>query len=71
MKLLPLAWLTNLGPFELLIILFIILLIFGAKRLPELMRSMGTGVKEFKKGMKEEDKKEEGPSEDEERKSSS
>ena len=38
---------------ELLVILFIILLLFGAKRLPEMMRSLGKGVKEFKKGIKE------------------
>jgi sec-independent protein translocase protein TatA len=38
---------------ELLVILFIILLLFGAKRLPETMRGLGKGVKEFKKGMKE------------------
>lgn len=43
------------GPTELIIILFIILLIFGAKKLPELMRSMGKGVKEFKDGIKEGD----------------
>lgn len=38
---------------ELLVILFIILLLFGAKRLPEMMRGLGKGVKEFKKGMRE------------------
>lgn len=38
---------------ELLVILFIILLLFGAKRLPETMRGLGKGVKEFKKGMRE------------------
>lgn len=38
---------------ELLVILFIILLLFGAKRFPETMRSIGKGVKEFKKGMQE------------------
>lgn len=37
------------GP-ELLIALVIILLLFGAKRVPELMKGMGSGVREFRKG---------------------
>ncbi|QBG46314.1 twin-arginine translocase TatA/TatE family subunit [Verrucomicrobia bacterium S94] len=40
------------GP-ELLVILFIILLLFGAKKLPELSRSLGKSLGEFKKGQKE------------------
>ena len=58
---------------ELLVILFIILLVFGAKRLPELMKSMGKGVSEFKKGMREEEGKgkEEGRPEDEKKDSGS
>jgi sec-independent protein translocase protein TatA len=51
----PLAFFQNVGLPELIIILFIILLLFGAKRLPEVMRSIGKGVKEFKKGVKEGD----------------
>lgn len=35
---------------EILVILFLILLLFGAKRLPELARSFGKSLKEFKKG---------------------
>ena len=38
---------------ELIIILVIILLLFGAKKLPELGRSLGQGIKEFKKTTKE------------------
>ncbi len=38
---------------ELIIILIIILLLFGAKKLPELGRSLGQGIKEFKKTTKE------------------
>ena len=49
----PLAFLQNIGLPELIVILFIILLLFGAKRLPEVMRSLGKGFKEFKKGVKE------------------
>lgn len=42
-----------LGPPELIIILLIVLLLFGGKKLPELFRSMGKGISEFKQGMKE------------------
>jgi sec-independent protein translocase protein TatA len=44
----------RLGVPELLVILFIILLIFGANRVPQLMRGIGKGVKEFKDATKEE-----------------
>ena len=37
------------GPQELVIILFIVLLLFGAKKLPELARGLGQGIREFKK----------------------
>lgn len=43
----------GLGYQELLIILVIVLLLFGASRLPELARSLGSSVKEFKKGVNE------------------
>ena len=39
----------GLGPSEILVILFIVLLLFGAKKLPELAKGLGKGVKEFKK----------------------
>jgi len=38
----------NIGPLELVVILVIVLRLFGAKRLPELGRSLGSGMKEFK-----------------------
>ena len=41
----------GLGYQELLIILVIVLILFGANRLPELARSLGSSVKEFKKGV--------------------
>ena len=50
------------GTTELLLIAAIALLLFGGKKLPELMRSMGQGVRYFKEGVNEslsEDKKEE------------
>ena len=39
------------GGTELLILLVIILLLFGAKRIPQLARSLGTGTREFRKGI--------------------
>ncbi len=42
--------LGSVGPTELIILLTIILLLFGAKRIPELARGLGTGIKEFKRG---------------------
>jgi sec-independent protein translocase protein TatA len=43
----------GLGAQELLIILVIVLILFGANRLPDLARSLGSSVKEFKKGIGE------------------
>lgn len=42
--------LGSVGPTELIIILTIVLLLFGAKKIPELAKGLGTGVREFKKG---------------------
>ena len=41
----------GIGWSEILVILFLILLLFGGKRLPELARSMGQAVNEFKRGL--------------------
>lgn len=46
----------GLGTGELLLILLIILLLFGAKKLPELSRSIGSSIKELRKGMNDEPK---------------
>jgi sec-independent protein translocase protein TatA len=43
----------NLGMWEVLIILFIVLLLFGARRLPESGGSLGKGIREFKSSLKE------------------
>jgi sec-independent protein translocase protein TatA len=43
----------GLSPGELLIIVGVIVLLFGAAKIPQLMRSMGQGINEFKKGIKE------------------
>lgn len=44
-----------LGTTELLLLGGLALLIFGGKKVPEMMRGLGQGVKEFKKGMKEDE----------------
>jgi sec-independent protein translocase protein TatA len=43
----------NIGWGEIIILMVIILLLFGARRIPEVMRSLGQGVREFKKSMNE------------------
>lgn len=48
-----LGFLQQLGPTELILILVIILLLFGAKKLPEMARSLGRSSKEFKQGLAE------------------
>ncbi|TXF76339.1 twin-arginine translocase TatA/TatE family subunit [Chryseobacterium sp.] len=42
---------------HILIVAILLLLLFGGKKIPELMRGMGSGIKEFKDAVKEEDKK--------------
>jgi sec-independent protein translocase protein TatA len=59
----------SVGMPELIIGLVVILLLFGAKRVPELARGLGSGVREFKKGTQEgevEDKKKDESKKDEE-----
>ncbi|APY10990.1 Sec-independent protein translocase TatA [Seonamhaeicola sp. S2-3] len=55
---LPLAF----GPWQIALIVVVVLLLFGGKKIPELMRGLGSGIKEFKDASKEEgtdsDKKE-------------
>ncbi len=43
------------GPQEIIIILVIVLLLFGGKKIPELMKGLGKGMKEFKKATNEEE----------------
>ncbi len=43
----------GLGGSELLVIMLVVLLLFGGKKIPELMRGLGKGVRSFKDGMKE------------------
>ena len=51
----------NVGPLELVVVLIIALVIFGPKRLPELGRSMGKGIREFRSSISGKNKEEESP----------
>jgi len=51
--------LLAIGPGQIAVIAILVLLLFGGKKIPELMKGLGTGIKEFKKGVKEEDSLEE------------
>ncbi len=44
-----------LGPTEIIIIFVIIILLFGGRKIPELMKGIGKGINEFKKGAKDEE----------------
>tara|TARA_B100000767_G_C19712799_1_gene513546 strand:+ start:984 stop:1178 length:195 start_codon:yes stop_codon:yes gene_type:complete len=46
------------GPWQIVLILAIVLLLFGGRKIPELMKGLGGGLKEFKKAVKEEDEDE-------------
>ena len=59
----------GLGPWELLLIFLAILLLFGAKRLPEIAQGMGKGIREFRKAMKDTTEEIKGSLEDERGKS--
>lgn len=48
-----LLFIGGLGTSELLIIVLVVLLLFGGKKIPELMHGMGKGVRSFKEGMNE------------------
>jgi sec-independent protein translocase protein TatA len=43
----------NLGAGEIILIVLVVLLLFGAKKIPELARGLGKGMSEFKKGLKD------------------
>jgi sec-independent protein translocase protein TatA len=47
------------GPWQIVLIIVVVLLIFGGKKIPELMRGLGQGMKEFKKATREESASEE------------
>ncbi len=43
------------GHWEIIVIAVVILLLFGGRKIPEMMRGLGSGVKEFKKGIKDDE----------------
>ncbi len=53
------------GPQEVIIIAILVLLMFGGKKIPELMKGLGKGMKEFKKATKDEDGSDEAKSDPE------
>ncbi|MDE6624411.1 MAG: twin-arginine translocase TatA/TatE family subunit [Alistipes sp.] len=60
-----LLFLGNLGAGEVLVIAFIVLLLFGGRKIPELMKGIGKGVRSFKEGMNDIEKEiEKGPDSD-------
>ncbi|MFL1894434.1 twin-arginine translocase TatA/TatE family subunit [Aquimarina sp. 2-A2] len=48
-------FLGMIGPWQIALIVIIVLLLFGGKKIPELMRGLGSGIKEFKDASKEEE----------------
>jgi sec-independent protein translocase protein TatA len=53
----------NVGPWEIILLLLLALLLFGAKRLPEIGRSMGRGLREFKESVSGKDDRDDEPAE--------
>ena len=51
-----LLFLGNIGAGEIIIVALVVLLLFGGKKIPELMKGVGKGVKSFKDGLKEVEK---------------
>jgi sec-independent protein translocase protein TatA len=49
------AFLGIMGPNQMILILVVVLLLFGGRKIPELMRGLGRGVKEFKDGVAEDE----------------
>ena len=48
-------FLFAIGPWQVVLVAVVILLLFGGKKIPELMKGLGSGIKEFKKGVKDDD----------------
>lgn len=42
------------SPMDIAIVVLVVLVLFGGKKIPEMMRGIGTGIKEFKQGMRDE-----------------
>jgi len=44
------------GPWQIVLVVLVVLLLFGGKKIPELMRGLGSGIKEFKDASKDDEK---------------
>ena len=44
---------SGIGPWEILLVFLVVLLLFGAKRIPEIAKGLGKGITEFKRGMQD------------------
>ena len=51
----PFIILGMIGPWQIVLVVVIVLLLFGGKKIPELMRGIGKGARELKKGLNEDD----------------
>lgn len=51
------TYLGMVSPWQIIVILAVVLLLFGGKKIPELMKGLGSGIKEFKDATKEENAK--------------
>ena len=51
------------GPWQIILIVLVVLLLFGGRKIPELMKGLGQGMKEFKKATKDETETEDGEAE--------
>jgi sec-independent protein translocase protein TatA len=49
------VFLGMIGPWQIVLIVALVILLFGGRKIPELMKGLGGGVKEFKKAMREDD----------------
>lgn len=51
--------LLAIGPWQVVLLVVLVILLFGGRKIPELMRGLGTGIKEFKDASKEDDSEKE------------
>ena len=56
MSMLASIFMGMIGPWQIALLVVVVLLLFGGRKIPELMRGLGGGIKEFKDAVKEDDK---------------
>lgn len=57
----------SIGPWEIIAVILLIIILFGAKKIPDLMHGIGKGIREFKKAVSGEDEKKENNAKKEEK----